>query len=190
MATVHSTTMTPTKLELLAAWMPKQSWYAGPAAPVLQRAGGFRLDDPAGQVGIELMVVNATGADAAVTYLVPMTYRGAALDGADDALIGTSEHGVLGTRWIYDGLADPVLRAQLTALLLGQVLPQHQSRSDEVDETVVVRTTADRDLAASAQVRRVLRPSAEDQPPSVTATWEGPNGTTVTGIVVTGIVVT
>ena len=37
-----------------------------------------------------------------------MTYRSGPLDGADDALIGTSEHGVLGTRWIYDAAYDPV----------------------------------------------------------------------------------
>lgn len=185
MATIHSTTMTPTKLELLATWLPKQSWYAGPEAPALQRAGGFRLDDPAGEVGIELMVVNATGGDAAVSYLVPLTYRGAALAGAEDALIGTSEHGVLGPRWIYDGAADPVLRAQLIALLLGQVLPQHQSHSDEVDESVVVRTTTDRDAAERAEVRRVLQPTVADRTPAVNVTWEGPGGTTVTGTVVT-----
>jgi hypothetical protein len=185
MATIHHTSMTPTKLELLAVWLPKQDWYAGPDAPELRRAGGFRLDDPAGEVGIELMVVNAIGADATVTYFVPMTYRGAALDGADEALIGTSEHGALGTRWIYDGVADPVLQAQLVELLLGQVLPQHQSRSDEVDEGVVVRTTTDRATAQRAQVRRVLQPGVEDAAPSVAAIWQAPDGTAVTGTVVT-----
>jgi hypothetical protein len=181
MATMHNTTMTPTKLELLSTWLPKQQWYIGPDAAELQRAGGFRLDDPAGEVGIELMVVNAIGADANVTYFVPMTYRGAARDGADDSLIGTSEHGVLGTRWIYDGVADPVLRAQLTGLLLGQVLPQHQSRSNEVDDQVVVRTTADRDAAGSAEVRRVLQPGAAGGAPSVTAPWTAPDGTAGSG---------
>lgn len=184
MATVHSTSMTPTKLELLGAWLPKQDWYAGPDAPELRRAGGFRLDDPAGEVGIELMVVNAIGADGTVSCLVPMTYRGAPLPGADAHLIGTSEHGVLGPRWIYDGVADPVLRAQLTELLLGRVLPQHQSRSNEVDGDVSVSTTADRDAAEGAQVRRVLQPGGADASPSVTVTWQAPDGSKVTGTVV------
>ena len=48
-----------------------------------------------------MLVSDADG----TTYVVPMTYRGAPLAGADEALIGTSEHGVLGRRWIYDGAA-------------------------------------------------------------------------------------
>ena len=33
MATIHTgTTMAPTKLELLADWLPRQPWYRGPAA--------------------------------------------------------------------------------------------------------------------------------------------------------------
>ena len=55
MAQIHSTTMSPTKLELLAGWLPGQSWYAG-GEPLLERSGGFRLDDPAGEVGIEFLV--------------------------------------------------------------------------------------------------------------------------------------
>lgn len=31
MAAIHRTTMTPTKLELLTGWLPKQSWYVGDA---------------------------------------------------------------------------------------------------------------------------------------------------------------
>jgi len=37
---------------------------------------------------------------------VPLTYRGAPLDGAEDALVGTTEHGVLGRRWVYDGTRE------------------------------------------------------------------------------------
>ena len=57
MAIIHRTTMTPGKLELLAAWLPSQPWCHGAGrAPELARAGGFRLDDPPGEVGIEFMV--------------------------------------------------------------------------------------------------------------------------------------
>lgn len=52
MAAIHRTTMTPTKLQLLTGWLPKQSWYMGDApTPELVKAGGFRLDDPKARSG-------------------------------------------------------------------------------------------------------------------------------------------
>ena len=97
MAIIHSTTMSPTKLELLASWLLAQPWYLDQGRePDLARVGGFRLDDPQGEVGIEFMVVTDGSGDRVITYLVPMTYRASALAGADGALIGTAEHGVLG----------------------------------------------------------------------------------------------
>jgi hypothetical protein len=131
MAVIHDTTLTPGKLDLLSAWLPSQPWYSG-TEPELRKAGGFRLDDPRGVVGIEFMVVG----DGTVTYHVPLTYRGTPLDGADQALIGTAEHGVLGRRWVYDGAHDPVLLAQLLALLQGSVEPQAQSVTDAPDLSV------------------------------------------------------
>jgi hypothetical protein len=178
MAIIHHTTMQPTKLELLAEWLPEQAWYAG-TGDGLTRAGGFRLDDPAGEVGIEFMVVMAGGGAA---YLVPMTYRGAPLDGADDALIGTSEHGVLGTRWVYDGEHDPVLRGQLAALMRGEVLPQAQSKSNTPDGTVLIRPG---DSVAGIHINRLL--SEGDAPPGdgayVSATWGRADGAIARGIV-------
>ncbi|MCX5582511.1 1,4-alpha-glucan branching protein [Streptomyces erythrochromogenes] len=140
MAVIHRTTMSPGKLELLAAWMPSKPWYRGGDAPLLAKAGGFRLDDPAGEVGIEFMVVTDTSGDSPVTYQVPMTYRGMPLASAADGLIGTSEHGVLGRRWIYDGTHDVVLVEQLLALLAGRTTAQDQNTSDSPDPTVEVRT--------------------------------------------------
>ena len=67
---------------------------------------------------------------------MPLSFRGAPLDGADDALIGTSEHGVLGTRWVYDGLRDPVLVAALLAVLQGDAVAQDQSISDTVNPLI------------------------------------------------------
>ncbi|MFG2872336.1 1,4-alpha-glucan branching protein [Streptomyces sp. NPDC048338] len=142
MAVIHHTTMSPGKLELLASWLPSQPWYAGngkPPEPV--KAGGFRLDDPDGEVGIEFMVVGDLSADRPVAYLVPLGYRGTPLDGADHALVGTSEHGVLGTRWIYDGTHDPVVVAQLLALLQGRAEPQAQNDTGVHDRSVVPALT-------------------------------------------------
>lgn len=137
MAIIYRTTMQPGKLELLAAWLPAQPWYRGAgSAPVLARAGGFRLDDPEGEVGIEIMVVTDGSGERPVSYLTPLTYRGAPLDGAEAGLIGTSEHGVLGTRWIYDATHDPVAVAQLLALLQGRAVAQDQALSDAPDRSV------------------------------------------------------
>ncbi|MDG4857955.1 1,4-alpha-glucan branching protein [Streptomyces sp. T-3] len=137
MAVIHRTTMTPTKLELLTSWLPTRPWYAGTgSAPQLTKAGGFRLDDPQGVVGLEFMVVTDSSGDRPVAYHVPMSYRGAPLDRADGALIGTSEHGVLGQRWLYDGAHDPVLVGQLLALLQGRAVAQAQSVNDTPDPSV------------------------------------------------------
>ena len=169
MATIHQTTMTPGKLELLADWLPQQRWFR-PGHGELVRAGGFRLDDPAGEVGIELLVVT----DSRSAYLVPMAYRGAPLDGAPEgALIGTAEHGVLGTRWFYDGEHDPVVRAQLAELLRGVAVPQMQSESDTVDDTVAVAPVAGE---VTVTLRRELVPAGEPAPGEVVAGYTAPDG--------------
>jgi hypothetical protein len=98
MAIIHHTTMRPGKLELLTAWLPAQPWYRQTGhQPELAKAGGFRLDDPQGEVGIEFMVVTDGSGYAATAYQIPLTYRAGALAGACGGLIGTSEHGGTGT---------------------------------------------------------------------------------------------
>ncbi len=58
MAIIHNTTMSPGQLELLTGWLPAQPWYRQTGhEPSLAKSGGFRLDDPQGEVGIEFMVV-------------------------------------------------------------------------------------------------------------------------------------
>lgn len=137
MAMIYKTTMKPGKLELVSSWLPTRPWYVSTgAAPELDRSGGFRLDDPQGEVGIEFMVLTDHSAGRETSYLVPLTYRGAPLEGAGTALVGTSEHGVLGTRWIYDGAHDPVLVDQLLALFQGRTAAQDQDDSDVPDPTV------------------------------------------------------
>lgn len=170
MATIHQTTMKPGKLDLLADWLPKQDWFLGGGGELV-RAGGFRLDDPAGEVGIELMVV----ADGRHAYLVPMAYRGAPLAGAPEgALIGTTEHGVLGTRWFYDGEQDPVVRAELAELLRGRAVPQMQSESDTVDRSVAVTPV---DGPFEPVLRRVLAPvTGEPGAGEAVADYTAPDG--------------
>ncbi|MFN8196111.1 MAG: hypothetical protein U0R80_17750 [Nocardioidaceae bacterium] len=106
MALLHEATLTPRKDELIEPWLPPRPWseQVGERGPV----GSFRLDDPAGEVGIECFLFGSAGGS---TLFVPVTYRGAPLDDADDALVGTMEHSVLGKRWVYDACADPVFLA-------------------------------------------------------------------------------
>jgi hypothetical protein len=213
MAVIHHTTVKPTKLELLGSWLPSRPWYSGGAsAPELAKVGGFRLDDPQGEVGIEFMVVTDTSGTYPATYLVPLTYRGAPLDGAEHALVGTMEHGVLGQRWAYDGCHDPVLVAQLLALIEGRVQAQDQNTSNTPDLEVTRSydgdglvhadfTTAATDNQegtelpvprdATLRLYRVLRPSPDNAPvlpPEATghvaASWRIPDGTRARGLFV------
>jgi hypothetical protein len=134
MATIHRTTMVPGKLELLGDWLPQQPWYRNTGRPpMLAWAGGFRLDDPAGEVGIEFNFVT-DGEEA--TYHVPLAYRGAPLPEAREGLLGTSEHGVLGWRWIYDAAHDPVAVTRLLDLICAGTEAQHQNESDTPDPSV------------------------------------------------------
>jgi hypothetical protein len=173
--------MRPTKLDLLTDWLPAQPWYQGEPTAELTRAGGFRLDDPEGEVGIEFMIVTASGAGTAV-YLLPLTYRGAPLHGAEQALIGTSEHGVLGTRWIYDGTQDPVLLAQLASLLRGEAVAQAQSESNTPDPTVRVHAT-DAEEGELVIHRQLPHPAAEGSTGTVVANWRQPDGTRAESVI-------
>jgi hypothetical protein len=110
MALLHRAELHPTKLELLAAWLPDRRWYHGPATDLV-RVAAYRFDDPVGQVGIETILVRS--GDGPI-HQVPLTYRGAPLDGGDGWLVGTSEHSVLGQRWVYDACGDPVYAGALT----------------------------------------------------------------------------
>ncbi|MGV9723551.1 maltokinase N-terminal cap-like domain-containing protein [Nocardia beijingensis] len=163
MAVIHRTTMVPTKRQLLASWLPGRAWYRGGEPPDLRKAGGFRLDDPDGEVGIEFVVVTDHSGTQPYTYHVPLTYRGSPLPDAAEALVGTSEHGVLGTRWVYDATRDPVAVAQIVALLTGNARPQAQSASDTPDPSVTVRRT---DMLSSAAEFGAARdgPSCTDIP--------------------------
>jgi hypothetical protein len=122
MAIVYDATITPGKRDLMKAWLPTRSWFDGDLARKPHAA--FRFDDPAGEVGIECFLLgpeDGLGSRSdAPTYLIPMTYRGAPLEGAEEHLIGTTEHSVLGPRWVYDGCHDPVaVSALLTAITTG-----------------------------------------------------------------------
>ena len=120
MAPVHKgATIVPSKIDLVTGWMPHQRWYHGKGhQPVLRRVGGFRFEDPDGEVGVETLLLADSAVSPAVVYQVPLTYRAAPLEGAHGALLGTMEHSVLGTRWVYDAPHDPVYVSQLMDTIL------------------------------------------------------------------------
>lgn len=117
MALLYRATLTPTKTELLQAWVPTQQWSDHTDGPTLDAVGAYRFDDPEGEVGIETHMLKA--ADGRILQ-VPVTYRGGPLPDADSFLVGTTDHSVLGTRWVYDACGDPVYVCALaTAILRG-----------------------------------------------------------------------
>lgn len=117
MALLHQAELRPSKLELLEGWVQSQPWFEGAADAALVTVAAFRFDDPQGEVGVETLLVRA---GEGPVLQIPLTYRGAPLEGADEFLIGTMEHSVLGSRWVYNGIGDPVyLQTVATATLNG-----------------------------------------------------------------------
>jgi hypothetical protein len=114
MGLVHATAdIVPTKKELVLSWLPSRAWADGVTKVKVE--AGYRFDDPDGEVGVETIVWRTPDG---VLLQVPLTYRGAPLVGAEEHLIGTMEHTVLGRRWVYDGCADPVWAAALVGTVL------------------------------------------------------------------------
>ena len=113
MALIHKATLTPSKLGMLTEWLPTRPWFNGHGE--IWQVGAYRFDDPAGEVGVETLLVQG---DNGSVCQVPLTYRGSPLDGAEEFLVGTAEHSVLGKRWVYDACSDPVWTAALTATVL------------------------------------------------------------------------
>jgi len=100
MALYHDATVSPTKADLVADWVPRQSWC--PPGAGVEVIGAFRFDDPQGEVGIETILASVDG----TTVQVPLTYRADPLPGGDHGLITEMHHSALGQRWVYDGLYD------------------------------------------------------------------------------------
>jgi hypothetical protein len=199
MALLHRADLTPTKLELLNSWLPTRAWYAGPATPDLTKVGAFRFDDPAGEVGVETLLVRA--GDGPVLQ-IPLTYRAAPLDGAEQWLVGTTEHSVLGPRWVYDASGDPVYAATLAHTILtgaGQAAEEfevdgvRQTRQSDMHATgsghpgasvpgvtsvIRVQDTHPTRIATNSLNLTVIRVLTDDpadpgDAPTLTATWPG-----------------
>lgn len=141
MAIFHIATNTPPKSELIGDWLHHQPWGPAAAGPV-ELVGSFHLDDPEGEVGMQVFVVRAGDA----LMHVPLTYRAVPLADADDALLGEMEHSVLGTRFVYDGVRDERFVTVLAGVAIsgyGQALgfARHDDRWYSVPDELLVRGT-------------------------------------------------
>lgn len=178
MAILHGDAeITPTKPELLATWLPTQPWFTGDAS-ALQPVGAYRFDDPDGEVGMETHLVRV--GDGPI-FQVPWTYRGAPLEGAGSFLVGTMDHTLLGPRWIYDAIGDPVYQAVMaTTIFTGGsqaelVREFDDGRTEIAEPTVRVKGsgTGSDVPAADLEVVRVLDGSAQQGDEVLTGTWAG-----------------
>lgn len=113
MALFHDATISPTKAEMLAGWVPSQPWCPRSDGPI-EVVGAFRFDDPEGRVGLETHLVM----QGDTLLQVPLTYRDAPMEGGQEAFIGEMQHSALGTRCVYDGLGDQRYLIMLAAVAM------------------------------------------------------------------------
>lgn len=99
MAIIYQAELSPSKSEILRDFLAGRSWGAGGELELL---GAYRFDDPDGEVGVECHLVRV----AETTYHLPLAYHPAPVEGAEEHLLTTMQHSVLGKRYVYDGLGD------------------------------------------------------------------------------------
>ena len=188
MAIIYQAELSPSKTEILRDFLSGRSW--GEAGE-LELLGAYRFDDPDGQVGVETLLVDRGG-----TLLhVPLTYRAAPVAGSEEFLVATMRHSVLGDRWIYDAMGDPVgidcfvraLRGEQEQAAVqvwdGDTLVEHtepivqvhlqsgQDASGWDAEDVTVVEKAGEPLAVGHVVGKALK-----GPRQLVATWPGSRG--------------
>jgi hypothetical protein len=167
--TQHQPTLTPHFREFLPVWLADQPWYLGSDVPAMSAVGFFRLEDPAGEVGMETHLVMAGSA----VYQIPMTFRAAPLshlaDGSETALMATAEHSELGTRWIYDATFDPAWAAAVVKLIADEASAATRSSDlfGAADVRGVRRGVWPPQLEPCITVNRVLEPGPEATGPDV-----------------------
>ena len=143
----HAATLSPTKQELVEAWLPSRSWAEG--RHVTAKVAEYRFDDPDGEVGVETILWRT---DDGTVLQTPLTYRAAPLDGAEAHLVGTTDHSVLGRRWVYDGCGDAVWASTLADVIStggrqAQMFIEQDGRRVDVPPRMQVRGSGSDDSA-------------------------------------------
>ena len=194
MAIFQVATNTPPKSELIREWLHRQPWGPTSDEPV-EPVGSFHLDDPEGEVGMQVFVVRA----GTTLFQVALTYRDRPLPDAENSFLGEMEHSVLGTRFVYDAIGDERFIMVLAGVAVsgyGQALgfAHHEDRWYSVPDELLVRGTGMLThrvpvdgfrVDASTEAEVVLRNDGieltlirrlDDRPPpamGLTATWSG-----------------
>ncbi len=175
MAILHQATLRPSKLELLQAYIPTLAELDLSPDTELALLGAYRFDDPAGDVGIETHIITASDGR---TLQIPLTYRAAPLEGADDWFVATLEHSALGTRWVYNGFGDPVYRAELIRTIIegdSQVKLEILTPDGTIERknTVHVKGSGGASDATDVELHYVLEPGPQPASPHLAGTWPG-----------------
>lgn len=153
MGIVHRATLTPSKQEIVERWLPSRSWAVG--RTIAEKVAEYRYDDPEGEVGVETILWRA---DDDTLLQTPLTYRAEPLAGAAEHLITTTDHSVLGERWVYDGCGDPVWASTLTAAIVAGARQSQMFLVGDDGERI--------DVPARMQVRGS---GSEDEAPVITS---------------------
>lgn len=134
MAQIYDAELTPTKNQVLATVL-------GTDEADIEKLASYRFDDPAGQIGMEVHIVRTP--DNSVLQ-VPLVYRPEPLEDAEeDELITTMEHSVLGTRYVYLGMSDPVFAEALDVTISEERSGAEQFLVDGDTQTPITEGLAD-----------------------------------------------
>lgn len=143
MSDIYDAELTPSKTDVIAMILDAD-------VADIETLASYRFDDPAGQVGMEVHIVRTP--DGAVVQ-VPLAYRPEPLEDAEESdLITKMQHSVLGERFVYLGLADPIF-AEVLDTTIEEALPAAEqflvdgdTRTPITDGLAQVRGTGSIDL--------------------------------------------
>ena len=134
MAQIYDAELTPSKNQVIATVL-------GTDEADIEKLTSYRFDDPAGQIGMEVHIVRTP--DGSVLQ-VPLVYRPEPLEDAEeDELITTMEHSVLGTRYVYLGMSDPVFAEALDVTISEERSGAEQFLVDGDTQTPITEGLAD-----------------------------------------------
>ena len=134
MAQIYNAELSPSKNQVIATVL-------GTDEADIEKLTSYRFDDPAGQIGMEVHIVRTP--DGSVLQ-VPLVYRPEPLEDAEeDELITTMEHSVLGTRYVYLGMSDPVFAEALDVTISEERNGAEQFLVDGDTQTPITEGLAD-----------------------------------------------
>ena len=153
MAILHPAQLSPSKPEILRGFLAGRSWGATGELEIL---GAYRFDDPAGEVGIECHLVRVDG----TIYHRPLTYRSEPLDGAEEHLVATMQHSVLGERFAHDGMHDEVALDCFRRALSGE---QEQAVLEVHGEDGTVREVRPQSVTLNLEIDEGAQAPSDDE---------------------------